>query len=297
MIDRILQFAAERGGGDVHHPTSVPGLAMVQTRAPTQLLHTVFAPVFCLVLQGEKQIIAGPRTVAFGRGESLIVSLDLPGLSRITRASLAEPYVALALELDPLLLRDLAAEMPALPCANAQAIAAAPADAEIAGAMERLFGLMAKPRAIPVLAPLITREIHFWLLSSAHGAMLRNLALADSRAAGIARAIAEIRQDIATTQPVATLARIAGMSASAFHDHFRTITGTTPLQFQKQLKLAEARRLIRDGGLSVSGTAFAVGYESPTQFSRDYARLFGAPPQRDRDKAAWPVPAPAATIT
>ena len=286
LIDRILHLADRSGAGDVPFSTVVPGLSVVRTRAPTQLLHTVFAPVFCLVLQGEKQIIAGPRTVAFGRNASLIVSLDLPGLSRITQASAAEPYAALALELDPVLLRDLAAEMPAPRSPDAHALAAAPADAEIADAMARLFRLTDKPQAIPIVAPLIVREIHFWLLSSAHGAMLRNLAHADSRASGIARAIAAIRQDFATTQPVAALARIAGMSASAFHDHFRNITGTSPLQFQKQLKLAEARRLIREGGLSVSGTAFAVGYESPTQFSRDYARLFGAPPQRDRKEAA-----------
>jgi len=286
LIDRVLHLADTSGAGDLPFSTVVPGLSVVRMRAPTQLLHTVFAPVFCLVLQGQKQIVIGPRTVAFGRNQSLIVSLDLPGLSQITQASAAAPYVSLALELDPMLLRDLAGEMPAPPSPHAQAIATAPADAEIAGAMTRLFGLADKPQAIPVLAPLIVREIHFWLLASAHGAMLRNLAHADSRASGIARAIAAIRQDIATTQPVGTLARIAGMSVSAFHDHFRSITGTTPLQFQKQLKLAEARRLIRDGGLSVSGTAFAVGYESPTQFSRDYARLFGAPPQRDREKAA-----------
>lgn len=286
LIDRIVTLADASGAGDVPFATLVPGLSVVRTRAPTELVHMVYAPVFCLVLQGEKQIVTGPRSVAFGRMDSLIVSLDLPALSRITLASAAAPYVALALELDPALLRDLAAEIPARPPREALAFATAPADAEIAEAMARLFSLSDKPEAIPILAPLIRQEIHYWLLSSAHGAMLRDLAHADSRAAGIARAIAAIRQDFTQTQPVASLARLAGMSVSAFHDHFRNITGTSPLQFQKQLKLAAARRLILMGELSVASTAFAVGYESPTQFSRDYSRLFGASPLKDRQLAA-----------
>lgn len=286
LIHQILSLADGLKEGDVPFPTAVPGLSVVRARAPTDLAHMVYVPVFCLILQGEKQIITGARSVAFGPMQSLIVSLDLPARSRITRASSAAPYVALALELDPLLLRDYAAQIPPRPPQEAQAVATGPADAEIAGAMARLFALAARPEAIPILAPLILREIHYWLLTSAHGAMLRDLALPGSRASGIARAIAALRQDFARPQPVASLARLAGMSLSSFHDHFRSITGTTPLQFHKQLKLAEARRLILQGELSVASTAFAVGYESPTQFSRDYARLFGASPQKDRKLAA-----------
>lgn len=284
LIAGILHLADSSGATDLPFPTAVPGLSVMRACGPTQLRHTVLSPIICLVLQGEKQIVVGPRSVAFGRGHSVLVSLDLPGLSRITRASRAEPYVAVALDLDLMLLRELSGGLPG-PVPSAEAISTAPATGEISDALGRLFALTDKPQAIPVVAPLITREIHYWLLGSAHAAMLRNLAHADSRAAGVARAIAAIRQDIATTQPVHALARLAGMSPSAFHDHFRAITGTSPLQFQKQLKLAEARRLLQGGGLSISRTAFSVGYESPSQFTRDYSRLFGTPPTRDRHVA------------
>lgn len=286
LVDRIISFADASGAAYTPLATAILGLSVVRTRAPTALEHTIYAPIFCLVLQGEKQILTGERTVAFARMESLIVSLDLPAHSRITRASPTEPYVALALELDPSLLRELAAEIATPSRTEGQAFATAPADAEIADAMTRLFNLSDKPQAIDFLAPLVKREIHYWLLTSSHGAMLRDLAHADSRVSGVARAIAAIRQDFTVTRPVTHLARIAGMSVSAFHDHFRTITGTSPLQFQKHLKLAEARRLIRQSDMPVTSAALAVGYESPTQFSREYSRLFGASPRQDRALAA-----------
>ena len=149
--------------------------------------------------------------------------------------------------------------------------------------MARLVALTVQPRAQMALAPLALRELHWWLLESAQGPMLRDLARADGRGARIARAVALIRANLARPLRVADLARVAGMSPSAFHQHFRAVTATTPIQFQKRLRLLEAQARLRAGS-TVGQAAFAVGYESPTQFSRDYARAFGHPPREDRGR-------------
>jgi AraC-like DNA-binding protein len=284
LTRRVLDFADRNGATDLPLETGVDGLSMMRQRAPTTLGPVLYRPVFCLVLQGAKQVLVGDRAVTFGEGQSVIISMELPTLARIVRASASRPYIALALELDAALLRELAAETgegPA-PRETAAAVAAGEADAAILDAMRRLFDLTEKPHAAPVLAPLIRREIHYWLLSARHGAMLRALARADSGAARIAQATARIRRDYSARLRIADLARDAAMSPSAFHEHFRTVTGTTPLQYQKRLRLMEARRLMLAGDHSVSAAAFAVGYESPTQFSREYTRQFGLPPRRDK---------------
>ena len=169
---------------------------------------------------------------------------------------------------------------------SGRTIAAGRTPPEIENAMARLFALTDRPEAAAILAPLIKREIHYWLLTAEHGSMVRLLARSESHASRIADAIALIRRDITAPLKVAALAETAGMSPSSFHAHFKAITEMAPLQFQKQLRLLEARRLIYGGALSVSETAFAVGYESPTQFSRDYSRRFGVSPSRDAAPAS-----------
>lgn len=279
----VAAYADARRAGAEPIPTAVPGLTVVRSRAPTELAPVLLQPIFCLVLQGAKQAGEGDRVVTFAAGQSLVVSHDRPTLARIVRASPAEPYLALALLLDIGIVRELAEAIDAAggPPAAAPVAVGTTSAAEL-DVMARLFGLAARPEAVPVLAPLYAREAHFHLLSVAHGAMLRRLARQGSQASRITRAIAVIRRDYATALKVGDLAEAAGMSASAFHDHFRSFTGTTPLQFQKHLRLMEARRLMREQGLGVSPAAFAVGYESPTQFSREYSRTFGVAPSRDR---------------
>ena len=278
----VLAFAAGHEPTVEPIPTGIAGLtAMVQT-APTMLVPTVYNPVFCLVLQGAKQVQFEGRAMTFARMESLIVGLDVLTAARVIRAGRAEPYVALALRLGTGLLHELAEAVgeDELRAEQASAVATGEADQAVLDAMARLFALHAKPTAARVLEPLIVKEIHYLLLAARHGAMLRKLTRADSHASRIARAIAVIRRDFNAPLRTADLARVAGMSVSAFHEHFRAVTATTPLQFQKQLRLMEARRLLMGGGNSVSATAFEVGYESPTQFSREYSRMFGAPPSR-----------------
>jgi len=264
-------------------PTAIAGFTLLASRSPSIIQHQIYQPIFCLVLQGAKQAIIGRQTLMFGEGRSLVVSLDLPAMSQIIHASPAHPYLALALTLDLAELRSLAADIAPVPDEKAGLAAATLTnDPAIADAMARLYRLTAQPTAIPVLAPLIRREIHYWLLMSNHGPQLHGLLQADAQQARIAKAIREIRQNFATSLPVDRLAGIAGMSLSAFHSHFRTVTGTSPRQFQKQLQLTEARRLIQAAQCSVTTAAFEVGYESPTQFSRDYRNHFGLSPRQDR---------------
>jgi len=283
LIARVAAFAEANGIEAEPQMCGVGGLSVYHSSAPTVIQPVFYQPVLCLVLQGAKQIIAAGREMTFSKGQSLIVSIDLPIVSRVVQASPREPYLAIALRIDMAVLREIAGEvdLAASEGEPADAISLAEADEALVDAMERLFGLVEKPAAAAVLQPLIEREIHFWMLMAGHGAMLRALCRADSHAARIARAVGVLRRDYAERLRVDDLARLAGMSTSAFHDRFKSITGTTPLQFQKRLRLMEAKRLIASGEISVSAAAYRVGYESPTQFSREYARTWGAPPRDD----------------
>lgn len=286
LARKVLELADILNAGDEPTPTGIAGLDLVRQRSPSEIYPVVYQPIFCLVLQGAKETYLGSRTVRFAGMESLIVGLDLPAMARVVEASRQKPYVALGLALDMALIRDLAAETGLMSSVRepVEAVVSGEADEAVLDAMGRLFALYAKPDAARVLEPLIRKEIHYWLLTARHGQILRNLAEKDSHAARIARAIAVIKRGFSSPLRIEDLARSAGMSGSAFHAHFKAITGTTPLQFQKQLRLMEARRLMQAEKFSVASTAFQVGYESPTQFSREYARHFGASPRSDRAK-------------
>lgn len=282
LVQEIIDFADENGADGNPFPIGVPGMTLVRQRRPTLMYPVVYQPIFCLVLQGAKETCLGSETVRFSEGQSLIVGLDLPARARVVAASPEAPYAALALVLDMGLVRELAADVPPLSSGTGRAVESGAADAAVVDAMRRLFELRAMPQAQPVLEPLIKREIHYWLLTVGHGRILLELAERDSRANRVARAIAAIHKDFTAALKVEDLARLAGMSVSAFHASFKDLTGTTPLQFQKQLRLIEARRLLQGDRLSVSSTAFQVGYESPTQFSREYSRQFGVSPRTDK---------------
>lgn len=279
---KVLAYADAWDIGDEPSKTGVPGLKVSRQRRATELAPVLYEPIFCLVLEGAKQALQGQRMVDFPRGHSVIVGIDLPTDARVVEASPDRPYIALALKLDMGLIRELSAE----PGADGgtgrgvAAISAAEADEAIIDVMGRFFALVDKPAALPVLHPLLMRETHYWLLCANHGSLLRALAQADSHASRIADAIAIIRNNFVRPLVVAELASSVGISVSAFHLHFKAITGTTPLQYQKRLRLIEAKRLMQSERQSVSGAAFSVGYESPTQFSREYARMFGLPPAK-----------------
>jgi AraC-like DNA-binding protein len=255
------------------------GLLLLRQSSPSSFEASLYEPVLCLILQGRKQVSIGEQTLSFGPGECLLVSHDLPVCSRITKA----PYLALVLEVDVAAVRKLYDEVAesALDSERARAAETHRADPGLLDALRRYLALADSPADAKVLGPLISKEIHYRLLVAPFGGMLRSLIRHDSNASAIARSIGHIRGDIRSPIAIPDLARRVGMSASSFHKHFKTITSTTPLQYQKELRLLEARRLLKTGGASVTTAAYDVGYESPNQFSREYARKFGVPPSQD----------------
>lgn len=278
---RDLCVRYERAAAGKAHP--LPGLHVYRRDALSDVEAYVYEPVLCLVLQGAKSACVGDRCVELTPGHALVVSHDLPVVSRITKASSHEPYLALILALSPAQLRWLygqGAGAP-MPWAEARPLAVEPADPAWVAPLTRYLELMDSPLDARMLGETTLREVHYRLLRAPIGGMLRNLLEADGHASRIAKAIQRLRNEFRTPLTVADLARTAGMGASSFHDRFRAVTGTTPLQYLKDLRLIEARRLLRDQQTAVAEAAYAVGYESPAHFSRDYRRKFGTAPSRD----------------
>lgn len=285
MTDALLQ--AVRHYVDTHADASglaqtpIPGLTTIRSTEPSGLLYAISQPLVCLVLQGSKQVAMGTRTVSLEPGDSLLITADVPTVSQIVRASTEAPYLSLVMDLDPKLIAELALAMEAAAPADGPAVRAEPTDSEVAAGALRLMRLLDRPDAVPILhAPLI-RELHYWLLAGRHGPAIRKLGWQEGHAQRVGRAVAVLRTDFARPLPVERLAAIADMSPSSFHQHFRAVTSLSPRQFQKQLRLIEARRLMMGEGSTASAAAFSVGYESVSQFTREYARMFGLPPGRD----------------
>jgi AraC-like DNA-binding protein len=261
------------------------GLLILSHQQPSDFLAQVYDPVVCLVLQGAKETSTTERTYLIEAGQFLVVTHDMPVSARISRASPREPYIALIVSIDQDLLVDLRdhtrAPSSSLPH-DPHALSVGDADVELLDAFTRYLCALNRPSDAAVLAPLAVREIHYRLLTSPQGHTLRRLARGERPAEPVTRAIGLIRQDVAANLTVSTIARHVGLSPSALHHHFRAVTGTTPVQFQKRLRLLEARRLIQSSTRSVTDAAHAVGYSSATQFSREYRRAFGCPPSRDK---------------
>lgn len=241
----------------------------------------IYNPFICLILQGRKEIHIGQRSVSLAPGDAFLVSHDLPVTAKIIEASPESPYRALVFALDLGILRSLYEQVGdgVSEDASASALSATAADPAYIAPMVRYLELMDAPLDAQVLGPMIVREIHFRLLMSPIGKMLKNLLSVDSHASRVAKAILQIRKKFRERLVVGELAEIAGMSPSSFHEHFKCVTGTTPLQYQKELRMIAAREILMRGTCSVSVAGFEVGYESATHFSRDYSRKFGCSPK------------------
>jgi AraC-like DNA-binding protein len=261
--------------------TLIPGLVAVRATAPSGLVHAVSQPIICLVLQGRKQVTMGDQTFAFTAGDSLLITADVPTVNQITQASVAAPYLALVMTLDLAVIAELALQMRDLPVLDHAPVRVVPTETEVADAALRLMHLLERPESVPLLQAQRVRELHYWLLAGRHGAAIRRLGWPNGHVQRVARAVAVLRANFAQPLPVEQLASVAKMSPSSFHQHFRNVTSLSPLQFQKQLRLIEARRLLMSEGMSASSAAFAVGYESVSQFTREYGRMFGLPPAKD----------------
>jgi AraC-like DNA-binding protein len=281
LLTEVRRYVDSHANAQGIAATPIAGLTMLRATTPSEMDYAISRPLVALVVQGNKRVMMGNRTFDFGAGDSLLITADVPTISQITRASAGDPYYSLVFDLDPTVIQELALAMEIAREEMGAPVRVEPTEAEVAHAALRLVQLLARTAAVPVLKTQMIREMHYWLLAGKHGPAILNLGIAEGSAQRLARAVAIIRSDYAQPLRVERLAEAAGMSPSTFHQHFRAVTTLSPLQFQKQLRLIEARRMMLSEGTSASTAAYAVGYESVPQFTREYGRMFGAPPVRD----------------
>jgi AraC-like DNA-binding protein len=282
LVERIARAIREDGTAE-----PLEGLRLRRSSSPTELGHGVSYPSFCVIAQGSKEILLGDHRCRYDPAHYLIATAALPIASRITEASKERPYLGLVLKLDPTLVGSVLVEAghPA-PRGNAdvRAIDVSPLDAGLLDAVVRLVRLLDSPTEARFLAPLVTREIVYRLLAGEQGARLRHIAVLGGYTDRVARAVERLRRDFDQPLRIDSLAQELGMSVSGFHHRFKAVTAMSPLQFQKQLRLQEARRLMLGEGLDAASAGYRVGYVDASHFNREYKRLFGAPPMRDVER-------------
>jgi len=280
LADRIARWTATNPQLD----TDIPGLWLRKYEAPTEPASYMHEPSICLVAQGAKRVRLCDEEYVYDANHYLMTSVGLPVVANVTEASEETPYLGLVLRLDLGLAAQLLVDGK-LPMQrmtqSSRGMAVSAVTEPLFRAFVRLVDLLDEPESIPVLAPLLSKEILYRLLVGEQGPRLRQMAMTGSHGSQIAQAIGWLKRNYSKPLRIEDLASQAGMSASTFHQHFRTLTAMSPLQFQKWLRLNEARRLMLNERQDATSAAFQVGYESPSQFSREYRRQFGAPPLRD----------------
>jgi len=282
LVERLMRALPEDGTAE-----PLPGLQLNRASSPTGLGHSVFFPAFCVIAQGRKEILLGDNRYWYDPAQYLIATAELPIVSQITEASPECPYLGLILTLDPSLVGSVMVEAghPA-PRSHSlvTAIDVSPLDAGLLDAVVRLVKLLNSPSEARFLAPLVTREIVYRLLMGAQRGRLAHIAALGSNTQRITEAISQLRNEFNRPLRIEEVARELGMSVSGFHHHFKTLTAMSPLQFQKQLRLQEARRLMLGEGLDAASAGYRVGYDDASYFNREYKKLFGAPPVRDVER-------------
>lgn len=297
LAERIARHVAEDGKIE-----AAPGLFLLRYSLPTGPLYAVSEPSFCIIVQGSKELLLGNERYRYDASHYLLVSAGLPMVGHILEASKERPYLAVRLVLDPAIVTAVLMETGLLASrtdAALKAMAVSRLDANLLDSVVRLVRLVDAPRDYAALAPLAAREIVYRLALGEHGGRLRQIAVIGGRAHRIAKAIELVRKGYGKPLRIAGLARQLGMSISAFHHHFKAVTAMSPLQFQKQLRLQEARRLLLAGDVDAATAGYRVGYDDPSHFSREYKRLFGGPPMRDVEGLRGAVagrPEPAARV-
>jgi AraC-like DNA-binding protein len=279
MVERIKRVVPEDG-----HAQPLEGLSLFRSSVPRVHSHTLAEPCFCVIAQGSKEIMIGESVYRYDPSHYLISTVELPRFSQVTEASRERPYLSFRLDFTPTLIDSILMEAGAtLPRGESTvcATAVSPLDANLQDAVLRLIRLIDTPTEAPVFMPLIVREIILRLLMGKQSARLRHLSLQNGNTPHIAKAVARLRQDFDQPLRIEDLARELNMSVSGLHHQFKAVTELSPLQFQKQIRLQEARRLMLAEGFDAENAAYRVGYHNASQFSRDYKNLFGIPPIRD----------------
>lgn len=277
----IERFTCQEGV----YQTAIAPLHLFRSSAPLEPIHGVYKPMLCLIAQGSKQVTLAKESYTYDPAHFLLVAVDLPVISHVAEATPQEPFLSFCLDIDPRQISALIteADLPVMPgnSASKRGITIGCIDSLLLDAVTRLLRLLETSQHIAVLAPHIIREILYLLLVSGQGTALRQIAFASGKKQGIVQALHWLKGHFAEPMRIEALARESHMSPSAFHHHFKAVTAMTPLQYQKRLRLEEARRLMLEEAVDVGTAGFQVGYESLSQFSREYRRLFGEPPRRD----------------
>lgn len=279
LIERMTRAVPEDGLLEVF-----PGLILGRFSRPTERVYSVFKPSFCVIPQGSKEVLLGEDTFRYDPGHYLIATVDLPVVTRVVEASEEEPYLGFQLYLDSSVVASVMMESGIeikKGDASVKAMGVSPIDADLLDAVVKLVRLLDTPEEIKFLAPLTIREIIYRLLRGEQKARLGHLLVSEGDTRRISRAVEQLRENIDQPLNIESIARELGMSVSGFHHHFKSVTAMSPLQFQKHVRLQEARRMMLGEALDVASASSRVGYEDPSCFSREYKKLFGTPPQQD----------------
>ncbi|RKD52000.1 AraC family transcriptional regulator [Rhizobium sp. WW_1] len=281
-LTEISAAIARHISKDGFQATSIDRVTLARSSTVTMPMPNVYRPQLCLVAQGQKEVTLGDRVFRYAPGRYGVVTYDLPVTGQVVEATPDKPYLCVFLDFDPVMLGQLALHVPS-PGVPSRPIGKTVSDAgaSLLDAVLRLLLLLDDPAALPVLGPLVEQEILYRLLAGPDGARMRQITSSQGRVAQVGRAIAWIGQNFRERFSIERLASEVGMSPSSLHEHFRAVTAMTPLQFQKQLRLQDARSLMLVQDIDATTAAFRVGYESPSQFTREYRRHFGEPPARD----------------
>ncbi|MFM0300460.1 AraC family transcriptional regulator [Paraburkholderia sediminicola] len=284
LIEGVKRYTDKQAGRESPFVTAIEGLTILRSDHEKHPSHLIMKPALCVVAQGAKWTTFGDRRYDYRAGQALVVSVEMPAFSRVAKASPAEPYLGIIIEFNLAIMRDVMASLDTPPAPEdnfGRGVFVTDFDGPLADCVLRMVHLLDTPQAIPILAPMIMREICYWLLTGPHGNEVAKVVLANSHVQRVVTAIHALRDQFAETVRIEDLAAVAQMSPSAFHRQFKALTSMTPLQYQKQLRLLEARHLMVAGIANAEAAAYQVGYESASQFSREYSRMFGAPPRRD----------------
>ena len=283
LIEAVTRYTdAQEGEGPF--ATAINGLTLLRSDHEKGPNHLIFRPALCITVQGAKWTAFGDRRFDYRAGQALAVSVEAPAFGRVTEASPGKPYLGVVIEFDLAAMREIMERMDDPPAAGgdvARGVFVIDFDGPLADCVLRMVRLLDTPKAIAMLHPPIMREICYWLLCGPQGANVARMTLSTSHPQRLISAIHVLRDRFAEPVRIEELAAIAQLSPSAFHRQFKAVTSMTPLQYQKQLRLLEARRLMVSDPVNAETAAFQVGYESPSQFSREYSRMFGTPPRRD----------------
>lgn len=281
MIAEMAQVAASHASGRQTR-TAMPRLTVWYSHLPTEPTPAMFASKVYMVLAGAKRMLIGNRSIDLAAGDFAVSAVDLPFRGQVTRASPLNPYIGVELALDAAVIAGLLLEAPDLGKRNAPAIAVAQASSAIAEPFARLLRLLSDPADIPMLGSQVERELYYRILQGPSGGTLRQVVQQSKRFHQVETAIRWICDNAVQPMSVTDLARTVGMSATSFHRHFKAVTGYSPLAYQRHVRLLDAQRMLASGIGTVTGAAFSSGYTSPSQFSREYKRLFGVPPNAAR---------------